>query len=43
VARWKLLLTNPAEHVDLPRHSRQRFTVFDVEQTKQFIAAIAGH
>jgi integrase len=42
-ARWKLLLTNPAENVDLPRQSRRHFTVFDVEQTKQFIAAIAGH
>ena len=41
--RWKLLLTNPAEEVYLPRHSRRRFTVFDVEQAKQFIAAISGH
>ena len=41
--RWKLLLTNPAEEVYLPRHSRRRFTVFDVEQARQFIAAISGH
>jgi integrase len=41
--RWKLLLSNPAEDVDLPRQSRRRFTIFDVEQAKQFIAAIAGH
>jgi integrase len=41
--RWKLLLTNPAEEVYLPRHSRRRFTIFDLEQAKQFIAAISGH
>jgi integrase len=41
--RWKLLLSNPAEDVDLPRQPRRRFTIFDVEQAKQFIAAIAGH
>jgi integrase len=41
--RWKLLLTNPAEDVHLPRQSRRRFTVFDVEQAKHFIAAISGH
>jgi integrase len=41
--RWKLLLANPAEDVDLPRQPRRRFTVFDVEQAKQFIAAISRH
>ncbi len=41
--RWKLLLTNPAEDVYLPRQPRRRFTVFDVGQAKQFIAAISGH
>jgi integrase len=41
--RWKLLLTNPAEEVHLPRQPRRRFTVFDVGQAKQFIAAISGH
>lgn len=41
--RWKLLLSNPAENVDLPREQRRRFTIFDVEQAKLFIAAIAGH
>jgi integrase len=41
--RWKLLLSNPAEDVDLPREQRRRFTIFDVEQAKQFISAIAGH
>jgi len=40
--RWKLLLSNPAENVDLPREQRRRFTIFDVERAKQFIAAIAG-
>ena len=41
--RWKLLLTNPAEDVHLPRQPRRRFSVFDVGQAKQFIAAISGH
>jgi hypothetical protein len=41
--RWKLLLTNPAEDLDLPSQPRRRFTVFDVEQAKRFIAAISGH
>ncbi|MEO6909565.1 MAG: site-specific integrase, partial [Edaphobacter sp.] len=31
------------EDVELPRQQRRRFTVFDVEQAKQFIAAISGH
>jgi integrase len=41
--RWKMLLSNPAEDVDLPRQPRRRCTVFDVEQAKQFIKAILGH
>jgi integrase len=41
--RWKLLLTNPAEDVDLPRQARRLFTVFDVEQARHFIAEITGH
>lgn len=41
--RWKLLLTNPAEDVQLPRQARRRLIVFDVEQSRQFIAAIYGH
>jgi hypothetical protein len=41
--RWKLVLTNAAEGIDLPRQTRRRFTVFDVGQAKQFIAAISGH
>jgi integrase len=41
--RWKLLLANPADDVDLPRQPRRRCTVFDVAQAKQFIKAISGH
>lgn len=41
--RWKLLPANPAEDVHLPRKPRRRFTVFDVGQPKQFIAAMSGH
>jgi integrase len=39
--RWKLLLTNPAEDVHLPRQPRRR--LLNVRQAKQFIAAISGH
>jgi integrase len=41
--RWKLLLENPGEDVDLPRQQRRRCTVFDVAQAKQFIKTISGH
>lgn len=41
--RWKFLLTNPAEDVHLPRQPRRSFTVFDVKDARQFIAAISGH
>jgi len=41
--RWKLLLENPAQDVHLPRQARRRLIVLDVEQSKQFIAAISGH
>jgi len=34
--RWRLLLTNPAEDVHLPRQPRRRFTVFDVGQPHQW-------
>jgi integrase len=40
--RWKLLLSNPAENIDLPRQPRRRSTVLDVEQAKQFIASTSG-
>jgi integrase len=41
--RWKFLLTNPAEDVHLPRQPRRSFTVLDVKDARQFIAAISGH
>ena len=41
--RWKLLLENPAQDVHLPRQARRRLIVLDVEQSRQFIAAISGH
>jgi integrase len=41
--RWKLLLANPSEDVHLPRQARRRFTVFDVERARRFIASISGH
>lgn len=34
--RWKLLLSNPAELVDLPRCTRHRVGVLTVEQSKAF-------
>jgi len=42
-ARWKLLLANSAELVDLPRHTRSNSGVLSVEQARTFMAAIAGH
>jgi integrase len=39
----KLLLTNHAEDVDLPRQPRRRFIAFNVEQAKQFFAAISEY
>jgi integrase len=41
--RWKLLLENPAQDVHLPRQARRHLIVLDVEQSRQFIAAISGH
>jgi integrase len=41
--RWKLLLTNPAQLVDLPRQTRLGVGVLTVEQARAFIRAIAGH
>src|SRR5581483_1066676 len=41
--RWKLLLENPAQDVHLPRQARRGLIVLDVEQSRQFIAAISGH
>src|SRR5208282_3529078 len=41
--RWKLLLANSADLVDLPRHNRRNVGVLNVEQAKIFMAAITGH
>ena len=41
--RWKLLLANSAELVDLPRHARRNVGVLSVEQARTFMAAMAGH
>jgi len=41
--RWRLLLTNPAESVDLPRQTRRSVEVLSVEQARGFMTAIAGH
>jgi integrase len=41
--RWKLLLANPAELVDLPRRTRRSVGVLSVEQARTFMAAIVGH
>jgi integrase len=35
--RWQLLPTNPASTVDLPRYDRSALTVFDDQQTGQFL------
>jgi len=41
--RWKLLLANPAELVDLPRHTRRNVGVLSAGQARTFMGAIAGH
>lgn len=41
--RWNLMLTNPADSVDLPRQERGRVAVFSAEQARTFIKAISGH
>ena len=41
--RWKLLPTNPAEFVDLPRQTRRSVGVLSVEQARGFMTAIVGH
>jgi integrase len=41
--RWRFLLSNPAEDVHLPRQPQRSFTVLDVKDARQFIAAISGH
>jgi integrase len=41
--RWNLILANPADLVDLPRHDRRRVAVLSVEQARTFMKAIMGH
>jgi integrase len=41
--RWSLILTNPADSVDLPRQERRQIGVLTVEQARTFIRAITGH
>ena len=41
--RWRLILENPAEFVDLPRQERRPVTVLSVEQARTFIKAISRH
>ncbi len=41
--RWKLLLANPTDFVDLPRHARRSVEVLSVEQARTFMVAIVGH
>jgi len=40
--RWKLVLANAAEMVDLPRHTRRNVGVLSLEQARTFMAAIGG-
>jgi integrase len=42
-ARWNLILSNPADAVDLPRQDRRQFGVLNVEQARTFVKAISGH
>src|SRR5208282_4850295 len=41
--RWNLILSNPAESVDLPRLDRRQIGVLNVEQARTFVKAISGH
>ena len=41
--RWNLILSNPADSVDLPRQDRRQIEVLNVEQARTFIKAISGH
>jgi integrase len=41
--RWNLILSNPADSVDLPRQERRQIGVLTVEQARTFVKAIAGH
>ena len=41
--RWNLILSNPADSVDLPRQDRRQIGVLTVEQARTFVKAISGH
>ena len=41
--RWNLILSNPADSVDLPRQDRRQIAVLNVEQARTFVRAISGH
>ena len=40
---WNLILSNPADSVDLPRQDRRQIAVLNVEQARTFVRAISGH
>ena len=41
-ARWNLILSNPADAVDLPRQDRRQFGVLNVEQARTFVKGDLG-
>jgi integrase len=41
--RWNLILSNPADSVDLPRQDRREIGVLNVEKARTFVRAISGH
>src|SRR5580704_13490921 len=41
--RWNLILSNPADSLDLPRQDRRQIGVLNVEQARTFVRAISGH
>ena len=41
--RWNLILSNPADSLDLPRQDRRQIGVPNVEQARTFVRAISGH
>ena len=40
---WNLILSNPADSVDLPRQDRRQIAVLNVDQARTFVSAISGH
>ena len=41
--RWNLILSNPADSIDLHRQDRRQIGVLNVEQARTFVRAISGH